>query len=62
MGKYINYERIQRAVSKEQLDEQLKQIIENGQEIIHYSERIMDIDSIQIIIICGKLNEGKQIL
>ena len=62
MGKYINYERIQKAVSKEELKELLKQIIENGQEIIHYSERIMDIDRIQVIIICGKLNEGKQIL
>ena len=62
MGKYINYERIQKSVSKEGLNDLLKQIIENGQEIIHYSERIMDVDSIQVIIVCGKLNEGKQIL
>lgn len=62
MGKYINYERIQRSVSKEGLNELLIQIIKNDQEIIHYSERIMDVDSIQVIIICGKLNEGKRIL
>lgn len=53
-------------MSKKEIDETFKQIIKNGQEIIHYSETIRDIDSVHVIIICGKLNEGnlqgKQIL
>lgn len=69
MGKYIQYKRIKkRFFSSDDIDNNIdnifKEIIADGYDIITYSEKKFDPNGgfIEIIILCGKLNEGDRIL
>ena len=62
MGKYISYKRITGIHTRESIEAVLVEIVEDGSDIIHYSEHAKDKDTFHVVILCGKLNEGKQFM
>jgi hypothetical protein len=62
MGKYIQYKRISKVATVQELDDIFKKIISDGMEIISYHETILeknkDIERLAVAIVYGKLNEG----
>lgn len=74
MAKYIKYKRISKVVNSTSLQELFDDLSKDW-EIIYYNERILDsgvtddplrktdgTERILVVMVCGKINEGKEIL
>lgn len=66
MTNYVRYERIRKIVTPEELEKQLKEVIEKGTDIIYYDEIVLEktekIERIIMTMILGFPNKGKKIL
>lgn len=64
MGKYIRYERIRKIVTPEEVEKQLKEVVEKGADIIYYDEVVLEktneFERIIITMLLGFPNMGKK--
>lgn len=61
MGKYVKYKRTSEILNNKQLQEKFDLMIADGWEIIHYNEKILDIEPnerIHVTMVLGKPNGG----